>query len=202
MKSIYWTVVAAMFVALSAVADAAPTISLADPLGDPTSITLNPGQSFSLNVALNSDVQLSGLSYYLQSSIDGKFSVLGETLDGNSPLTDPNFISTFPVLLSSINSPDFGYGKQDASTNAAAGAYPINSLSLLVDATTLPGTYTIFTSTSSGIATTVAPPTLETFTNMASSAVYTVNVVPEPASCVLLASGGLAVALWRRRQRA
>jgi len=113
----------------------------------PTSSTAGDGQSFSFTVTLNTTHAFYGFSLYLESSAASSFSVTGETAATSSPITDPNFIGSFPVLLTTTaNSPDFGYSST-GTTDISAGTYTIGTITIAVAASVPVGTFTINTTT-------------------------------------------------------
>lgn len=113
----------------------------------PAGSTAGDGGTFSFNVTLNTSHPVYDFSLYLEASAASDFSVTKETVAGASPLTDNNFIGTYPVLLSTTaNSPDFGYGAS-GTTDIPAGSYAIATLTITVGPSVPHGTFTISTTT-------------------------------------------------------
>jgi hypothetical protein len=105
------------------------------------------GQSFSFSVTLTTTHPFYGFSLFLESSAANAFSVTGETAAGNSPITDPNFVGSFPVLLTTAaNSSNFAYSSTGIS-NIAAGSYSIGTLTISVGSNVSHGSSTITTTT-------------------------------------------------------
>jgi hypothetical protein len=113
----------------------------------PASTSAGDGQSFSFEITLTTTHPFYGFSLYLESSVDNAFSVTGETAAATSPITDPNFVGSFPVYLTTAaNSPDFGYSSTGVS-NIAAGSYSIGTITISVASNVPHGTFTISTTT-------------------------------------------------------
>ncbi len=113
----------------------------------PNSGTAGDGQTFSFTLSLTTTHPFFGFSFYLDASAANSFSITGETAASASPIKDPNFVGSFPVLLSvSGNSPDFGY-TSTGTTDIAAGTYTIGTVSVAVGPSVPRGTFTLTTTT-------------------------------------------------------
>ncbi len=180
--------------ALSAV-----SITFDDGLGDPTSVTISPGDSFSFSLKLTSTSELvTGISYFFQSSDpSGKFSIAARDISG-SPYTflfiaNSTIFSGSNATLDPINNNDLGAGVDDVFSPTGVGTFLIANYTISSNATIAPGNYTL-----SLIGTDVADQDGEPVLH--STNTYNITVIPEPGVGMLLGVAGLAGVVLRRRR--
>ncbi len=168
-----------------------------DGSGDPTSVTINPGDEFTFSLFLSSTVEpLYGLTYFLTASTSGLFRITGRDITGSpfSDLTNSNAVALAPTnnLLNDIlNNKDLGATVPILAV--PSGTHFVASLTLDSDASIPLGVYTIsLRSDSVGVD--------DVFDEYPISATYTVTVIPEPGVGMLLGVAGLAGVLLRRRR--
>ncbi|HJT82436.1 MAG TPA: PEP-CTERM sorting domain-containing protein [Chthoniobacterales bacterium] len=164
------------------------------------SITVNLNTPFVLNLqATTTASSTGGLDYWLQSSVNGVFSITGRD-ESVGPWTDGAFTDAQVTAstdtrsnsanaagadgladneLSPRNAFNLGASQEIGDPTVGPGTYNVANLTLTAD--TL-GSYTISTATYSGFGINEQTPTQGTIT---------VNVVPEPGTWSLLALGGL-----------
>lgn len=178
------------------------TFSLNDGTADPTSGTYSPGSTFTLAVTLNSTGQVNGYSLWFDTATGNAnfFSIGGFTLASSSPFSAESGSGNGPQNFDTANAgrPGFQSNLNDlgATTasggSVAAGSYLVENTSFLISSSAAPGTYTIQTTppASGGRASGGVNPDFS-FTQ-APSAIYTITVVPEPATLSMLIVGGIA----------
>ena len=169
--------------------------------GNPAAVA--PGQSFSLTLTLSSTGASSvGLSYFLQvldGGGSGLFRITNRDLSGSSfvdPITG-NAIALQPAdaLLDPRNNSDLGAILADPNAPNAAGSFFVANFTLQALPGLAPGVYTI--STANAIVTDAS-----FGDNAVSNATFSVTVVPEPSTAVLLLAGGaLSFLIVRRTAR-
>jgi len=177
---------------------AAPSFAMADTLVfSPTSGIALPGQSVSFNVALDASEPFYGFSMYLDASAANAFNVTGQTSLNGNPITDPNFVGSFPTLIPTTgNSADLGYTSTGIN-DIAAGSYSIESLTISVGANVPPGIYTLATTT--GVTGSEYNDAEGDEYDLPASS-YTIYV-PEPSTAALLGVVTLALFPVRRPSR-
>jgi PEP-CTERM motif len=187
----------------------ADSVTLDDGVGAATSGTYNPGDSFSLNIGVVTTSPpdsngVTGFSYWFETSSTNNtfFKITGDNLSG-SPFVDPNqnLAAGGEFVVSGGNKDDLGGTVTDTTMPMASNAtYSGGVLSIQVQPGTPAGTYTIFTTTISSpggqFHSAGANPSEVTDGDFAghqvAQAVYTITVVPEPATWSLLGLGGVA----------
>ncbi len=172
--------------------------------GGLNSITIGQNGTFNLTLAVTTNFVSSGYTVFYQSNNgSGLFQINSRTfLDpifnpGGGP---PPPFPPFPMLLNPSNMFDLGFASNDPNATHPAGTFSLQSVN--IGALNAPiGTYTIFLDNRSII-------TSRTGFNDVnfggqSGPVFTVTVVPEPATVGLLVMGGaLAVFALLRKRRA
>jgi uncharacterized protein (TIGR03382 family) len=191
------SLVTAVSLSVAPSATALTGISLLDSIGDPTKVSISPGDSFLVTLRLNASVeQLIGTTYSLVATGAGagKFRLVARDVVGTvfSDLTTPNISNT---TLTEVASVDLGGTVQNFPTPAQPGNLFLADYTIVSDSTLAPGVYVLQAGTNS-IALDNAFNSLPL-----SSSTYQVTVVPEPGTAVL-AFGGLGVlsAMMRRRR--
>jgi hypothetical protein len=195
-------IVAALGLAMPAQSRAATwAASFVDSVGDPSSVSIDAGQSFTFSFFLNmtGGASANAVDYYLAvtgngGAGSGKFSIAQRDLTG-SAFSDPN-VSSVVGSLAPASEPNLG-----ASTNPFAnvsGNQLVATYTISTDPTLAPGPYVISIDPTRMLALRAA--TDENFDSQPIAASYAVTVlVPEPAAVGLLAMASLA--LGRRRSR-
>lgn len=179
------------------------TISDATLNGDPFAISINPGDSFDVqvNITTGTSESFAGLTYLLSSAgpMNGVFSITNRVIIGSSftdtVTTTANIITG--GLLDPVNNNDLGAILVDTSIPLVGpGTFYVATISFSSSFATTPGNYSI------------------TFPNSAvfldgslndipfdSLGSYTVTVIPEPTTMALLAGSLTAIMVLRRRRR-
>jgi hypothetical protein len=205
--------VLALLVLSSAWANA--TVSLQ--FTDGSVITAAPGETITLHLQLvaTADETSSNVDYLLAQvggPLNNVFTLTGRDLT-TSDYSDPAFLDSEVMssadnhtpagpdnLLNPQNDLDLGGTKPDTSVNYVGGTHYVATLTLTLNPNAFAGLYTIQTTFSSYGATGSNDPHDDLEAQLAS---IDIDVVPEPATCALLAVGlgafGIA-ALRRRRQ--
>ena len=180
-------------------AAAAVSLSLLDTFGDPSSVILSPGQSFTVRLEFTTSAEsIRGLSYELETLGlgSGQFRITQRDIV-SSPFDD--LITTNAIALSPANAlldpqNDSDLGAVVTSNAVGAGTYLVANYTIQALPTIPSGlTYTI--ETANGIATD------DNFNDLPlAPATYSVQVVPEPGAAGLLAIGLSTLAFYRRRE--
>jgi len=179
-----------------------------DATGDPGSVSIAPGDSFtfSFNLLMSDGANANALDYHLRvdgnaGAGGGKFFLTGRDRTG-SKFVD----TTYADVTGTLNPSTTTYLTDAASLGASTDPFAnligdqfVATYTLLTSADLAPGVYTI--AIDQGVDPALRSATDADFTARAISASYTVNVgvVPEPASVALLAAG--LVPLLARRCR-
>ncbi|MGB8168742.1 MAG: hypothetical protein WCF18_14695 [Chthoniobacteraceae bacterium] len=186
---------------LASRADAAVSFSLSDTNGAPNSVTVAPGDSFSVQLQLTSTTELLlGLSYNLEAFglASSQFRITDRSI-GTSPFSDLTTTNAIALqassaLLDPINNADLGGTLADVFSPVGPGSFLVANYTIQALPTIAPdNTYNI--GTAAGIATDDA------FAGVAvTNATYSVSVIPEPGTAIF----GLCVlgAFGARRRRA
>jgi len=186
----------------AAPASATVSLTLSDTSGAPNSQVVGAGQTFSFTVNLvSTSEQTDGVDYYLTTpNGSGFFSITGRNTAGgmyNDPLyyTDTVVESSPSNILDPRNDNDLG---GLATTPQGAGTKLVANYTLLVDAATPNGVYTINTTSNPGEGWVGGTAGDNPFN---SHGTFTVSV-PEPATATGLSLAMLTLAsLIRRRRR-
>jgi hypothetical protein len=169
--------------------------------GGMNSVTIDPNGTFTLILGVTTNFPSGGYSVLYQSNNgSGLFEITGRTnlnpffTDGTNP--------PFPELLAPSNLRDLGY-TGDQINNQPPGTFDLQS----VDFRTLNapvGTYTIFLDNRSIMGDRTGGGFFDVNMGGASGPMFTVNVVPEPATMGLLMIAGavMSVVAWRKRRAA
>jgi len=197
-------IVASAFAALFATGSSfGAVISITDPVSPFSSISINPGDSFSvnINISTSSAEDLAGLTYFLQISAlgSGLFSISDRNA-ATSQFSDINFtnlqVTTTPFNnLAPTNTRDLGGTLANPSVGLTTGTYFVSSITIQSNVSLGLGAYTLSFS-----------PSTEAFNTLGDSISlnlqsYTVNVIPEPTTMALLAGSLTAIMVLRRRRR-
>ena len=167
-------------------------------LGGMNSVTIDPNGTFTLLLGVTTNFPSGGYTVFYQSNNgSGLFEITGRTnlnpffTDGTNP--------PFPELLAPSNLRDLGY-TGDQINNQPPGTFDLQS----VDFRTLNapvGTYTIFLDNRSIMGDRTGGGFFDVNMGGASGPMFTVNVVPEPATISLFAGGAVLVSLLALRKR-
>jgi len=174
-------------------------LSFNDNSGTPNAGSYTPGSSFSFDISLN--IQNSGadpvpdansLSYWFETSAanNSYFKITARNI-GSSPFSDLQSSPSFPVaIVAGGDANDLGGSTTTGNNLATNNTYFVATLTLQIDPSTPAGTYTIFTTTrNSNVdhSKTTAVGDSSFGRHEPVAAVYTITVVPEPATLSLLA---------------
>jgi hypothetical protein len=170
--------------------------------GGLNSITIGPNETFTLTLGVTTNFVSAGYTVFYQSNNgSGLFEITGRTsLDPIFPFPgiDP---TPFPLLLNPSDMFDLGAVANTPDLSHPAGTFDLQAV--MIHALNAPvGTYTIFLDNRSIM---VDRPVFQDVPmGGASGPMFTVHVVPEPATMGLLAMAGGALSLlaWRKRRGA
>jgi len=187
--------------------------------GGNQSVSVSPGQSFTLDIGLTPDMSVNGFSLYLQAIATGNlhnadpgFQVTEDTslqtaisdpltIQNSTGETNPvSFSPAIPIPLSPSKSADLGFAAQDTtkdSLSASSSSYPL--LELTVEAPLTPGTYSLDL-IDTAIVNAAGSEEDQNLSSGASTgnvqtSPFSVAVVPEPATLALFMLGGLGLLL-------
>ena len=173
------------------------TLTLRDATTSANNVTISPGQTFAVALTLTSTGELtSGLTYFLEGvgPASGKFVLISRSLTAS---VFPDFTTDDGIAFSAatapldpVNNNDLG-GLTAAGTNAV-GSFNVATLVIQSVPGLTPGAYTIRTNGAEALDAAFDSIPIQT-------SGYTVNVVPEAASSMLLILGTAAGLLRRRR---
>jgi hypothetical protein len=170
----------------------------------PSAGTYAPGSSFSFDITLsvaNSGTDpvanaVNSISYWFETSAlnNGYFSITNRNLSG-SPFSDPQSSPTYPnAVVAGGNASDLGASTPTSTSVPTDASYFVATLTLQIAPNTPAGTYTIATTTrnsNTDHSKTTAVGDTSFTRHEPVAAVYTITVVPEPATLSLLALSGL-----------
>lgn len=179
-------------------ATAAVTLTLADASTAANNVTISPGQTFSLAVTLTSTAELTaGLTYFMEAlnSGSGQFTLISRDLTGSVfpdvTTGDGIAFSAASATLDPVNDHDLG-GLTSSGTNGV-GSFKVATLAIMSSPGIAPGSYLISTNSPEAIDGAFDPITVP-------SSGFTVNVVPEASSSLLVLLGTSAGLIRRRRK--
>jgi hypothetical protein len=179
-----------------------------DGSGTPNAGTYTAGTSFSftINIAFTpggSISNLEGLSYWFQQTSPAgspfNFAITLRDVTG-SPFTDLQSSLTYPQNLSPSNPKDLGALLPTGQSALGAGTYLVATLTISIDPSAAPGSYTISNTFSGGKTSVITDSAGHTFAIPEADYFITVVPVPEPATWT---AGGLIFAglLFTQRRR-
>lgn len=170
--------------------------------GNPTSTSINPGDSFSVTISISSapSETLAGLSYFLTSAgpTTGVFQITGrDTISSSfSDLTTTNPNVVLGGSLDPVNNNDLGGSLADVFSPIGPGTFFVSTINFSSLASTPVGVYTItFPSLTASYLNGALDE--QSFSSLGS---YTVTVIPEPTTMALLAGSLTAIMVLRRRR--
>jgi hypothetical protein len=219
-KNMGLALAAALPLIVATPARAAVSLSLSDNDSNPTSVTVARGSSFTVTAYVTSTSEkLTGVDYYLQTSGSavGKLRITGRDTSATqfSDLIRPNtgdngsnagVLDSSVSLLNAKNSLDLGGSLVNVSSAVGTGTYALATYTILVDASTSAGAYTLSTTSLAGTGWSGDVSTGFADGTFSSQGSFTVNVttgvgtvVPEPTGAAMLLAGVLPLILRRRR---
>ncbi len=188
--------IAAASISAAPTAQAETFLSISDTFGDPSTISIAPGESFTIVMRLSTTTeQLIGTTYSLIAPGigDGKFTLVARDVVG-SAFSDLSSASVADTVLTNQATIDLGATVANISNPVQPGNLYVATYTVASNPTTAPGVYTIQTGANS----IAADNNFNSIPLPTSS--YQVNVVPEPGTAALV-FGGLGVLSAFRRRR-
>lgn len=165
------------------------------------SITIAAGGTFTFDINIVTTFSSVGMTYFLQSNNGSGFFTLTARNIGASPFNDliTNDATAFTPangLLDPVNNDDLGAVIADPNTPLPAGSYFIATLTLSISGAIAPGQYTMFFDSR----TIVADGGFND--HQVTSNIFTINIIPEPATTGLAVLGGvmLLAFVWKARR--
>ena len=169
------------------------------------SVSIASNGSFTMTLRMTTNFISSGYTvFYTMGGGSGLFQIVGR-VNNNSVMTDPTTSDAVALagtagVLNPTNDFDLGY-TGDQVNNQAAGAFDLQTLTF--NALNAPvGQYTIFLDPRGVMTDHSTPTTFEDVAFTGGSPVFTVNVIPEPATIGLAVMGGAMLLVVARRKLA
>jgi hypothetical protein len=164
-------------------------------------VTSTPGGTFTFDLNIVTTFSSVGITYFYQSNNgSGFFSLIARNI-GASPFSD--LITSDAVaftgpngLLDPVNNDDLGAVIADTTMPLPPGSYFISTITVSISGAITPGTYTIFLDSRTIVA------DGQFNDHQVTSNIFTVNIIPEPATTGLAVLGGvmLLAFVWRARR--
>ena len=169
------------------------------------SITIGNSGSFTLTLGMTTNFISSGYTvFYTMGGGSGLFQIVGR-VNNNGVMTDPTTSDAVALagtagVLNPTNDFDLGY-TGDQVNNQPAGTFNLQTLT--INTLNAPnGQYTIFLDPRGVMTDHSTPTTFEDVAFTGGSPVFTVNVIPEPATIGLAVMGGAMLLVVARRKLA
>jgi hypothetical protein len=164
-------------------------------------ITIAAGGTFTLDLNIVTTFTSTGITYFYQSNNgSGFFSLTARNISGSQfpdlITADATAFTPANGLLDPVNNDDLGAVITDPNSPLPAGSYFISTITFSISGAIAPGTYTIFLDSR----TIVSDGGFND--HQVTSNIFTVNIIPEPATTGLAVLGGvmLLAFVWRARR--